>query len=131
MDNYQKDNIANNCLNNFEWNKNIINSANALIIVLTENGICGYNSDGSFSSTKGTHWQSFDAGLATQTLCLSAHALGLGTVILGLFNEEKIKNTLNISDKYSISALVAIGYSAVAPSAPQRKSVNELLKIID
>lgn len=32
----------------------------------------------------------FDAGIATQTLCLAAHSKGLGTVILGIYDEEKL-----------------------------------------
>ena len=35
--------------------------------------------------TKFGDWMLFDLGIACQNLCLAAHALGLGTVIVGLF----------------------------------------------
>ena len=125
-----KDKIANDCINNFEWNKNIINSSNMLVVELTINNISGYNADKTPTSNKGSHWQSFDAGLSAQTFCLAAHDMGIGSVILGLFNEEAIKKELKINDNYSISSLIAIGYPKQNPTAPQRVDVEEFLTII-
>lgn len=125
-----KDFIASNCLNGFEWNKNIIDSANALVVELTIDNISGYESDKRPTTNKGSHWQSFDAGLYAQTFCLAAHDLGLGTVIMGLFNESAIKQKLEIDEKYSISALIALGYPAQDPSTPNKVAMDDFLKIV-
>ena len=69
----------------------------------------------------------FDAGIAAQTFCLAAHEKGLGTVILGVFDEEKIAEVITIPEGQQIAALVAVGYPAEQPEAPKRKTVNELL----
>ena len=124
-----KSEIANS-VNGFEWNTNIINGADILVVECTVNGISGYNADGTPTSSKGTHWQSFDAGLSAQTLCLAARNLEIGSVILGIFNEEKIKQILNLDDKMSISSLIALGYYDELPQAPARKPLSEVLTVI-
>jgi len=70
-------------------------------------------------------WFMFDLGLATQTLCLSAQSQGLGTVIIGLFNHDKVKEILFVPEGYEIVALIPIGYPAQKPSAPRRKEIGD------
>ena len=81
------------------------------------------------STSKGTHWQSFDAGLAAEAFCVAAHEAGLGTVILGIYDEGKVKAVLNLPETESVSALIPIGVPAESPAAPKRKDVSELLRI--
>lgn len=88
-----------------------------------------YERDGSFSTSKETHWQSFDAGLAAEAFCVAAHDAGLGTVILGIYDEGKVKAVLNLPETESVSALIPIGVPAESPAAPKRKDVSELLRI--
>ena len=124
-----KNTIANNCLSGFAWNKNIIDSANTLIVELTINSISGYDENKKPTSNKGSHWQSFDAGLSAQTFCLAAHDMGIGSVIMGIFDEEALKKQLNIDDKYSVSSLIAIGYHDQPPVIPQRVNVEDFITI--
>ena len=123
-----KNELAQTCVLDFKLNHDNIISAPALILVTTVSNRCGYEKDGSFSTSKGTHWESFDAGIAVQTLCLAAHAEGLGTVIMGIFNEDKIIKTAKIPDTQKLSAIVAIGYPDETPPMPKRKGVEELLE---
>ncbi len=51
-----------------------------------------------------------DIGLATAQLCLEAADQGLGTCILGWFNEIKIKARLGIPKQHRVRLVVAIGY---------------------
>jgi nitroreductase len=129
LDEGLKNVIADDCMMNFEFNQNTVNSAPALVVVTTVNKRSGYERDGSFTTSKETHWQSFDAGIATQSLCLAAFEKGLGTVIMGIFDEEKIKEALAIDENQSVSAIVAIGYADEAPEAPKRKNSDELLTV--
>lgn len=121
--------IANECLGGFEWNKTIIDGANVLMVEITVDGICGYNPDGTPTTSKGTHWQSFDAGLNAQTLCLKAHDMGLGSVIMGIYDESKVKEVLNLPNAQSVSSLIALGYHEQKLNAPKRKELNEVLII--
>lgn len=124
-----KSRIANNCTMGFDHNKNIINSAPVVMVLTTVNGRSGYEKDGSFSTSKGTHWQSFDAGIAAETFCLTAHDKGLATVIMGIFDAEKVAKELNLVDSQSVSALIALGYADENGRDPVRKSADELLEI--
>lgn len=122
--------IAQEGLMGFEWNKNIIKNLPALIIETTVNGMSGYDKDGSYSTAKGSHWQSFDAGIAAQTVCLSAHAKGLGTIIMGIFDEAKIAQIIKLPPTHSISALIGIGYPDESPQMPPRKEVKEVVTFL-
>lgn len=110
-----------------DFNSNIIRQAPMLIAVTFQKGRCGFERDGSFSTKKGDRWQMFDAGIACQSFCLAAHEAGLGTVIMGIWDEDGITKLLNLPDDEELAALIAIGYPAVSPDAPKRKSVEELL----
>lgn len=124
-----KDRLANECMMGFEYNVGTVNGAPAMIVVTTVNNRSGYERDGSATTSKGTHWQSFDAGIATQTFCLAAHEAGLATVIMGIFDEAKVTEVIGVPEGQSVSALIAIGYAADEPLAPKRKSAEELLTI--
>ncbi|MBO6112703.1 MAG: nitroreductase family protein [Lachnospiraceae bacterium] len=125
-----KSKIAEDAVMGFEGNKNIINGAPALIIIATVDKRAGYERDGSFSTSKETHWQSFDAGIETEAFCLAAHEAGLGTVIMGIYDEDKVREIVKLPEGQSVSALVALGHPAEEPNAPKRKEVADLLTVI-
>ena len=77
--------------------------------------------------TKFGDWFMYDLGLATQNLCLAAHELGLGSVIVGAFDHDKVKKILEIPHGYEVVSLIPIGYPAKIPSAPQRKKIKEFV----
>ena len=125
-----KNRIAEEGTCNFSKNKLNIQSASGLVILTTADGIAGYEKDGSFTTSKGTHWQSFDAGIACQTFCLTAYDMGISTLIMGIYDEEKIRNILNLPEHESISALIAVGYADESPNAPKRKELSEIMEVI-
>ena len=87
----------------------------------------GFERDGSFSTPKEDRWQMYDAGVASQTFCLAAYEQGLGSVILGLFDQDKIEDMLQLPEDRELAALIPIGYPDEAPVAPKRKPVDDLL----
>ena len=111
-----------------EYNSNIIRQAPMLIAVTFKKGRCGYERDGSFTTKKGDRWQMFDAGIACQSFCLAAWDQGLGTVIMGVFDEDGIAELLRIPEDQELAALIAIGHPDIEPEAPKRKTVEELLQ---
>lgn len=119
--------LAEKCVMDFEYNKKTILNAPMLILVTTVSPRSGFERDGSPSTSKGTHWESFDAGIATQTLCLAAYEEGLGTVVLGIYDEDKVMKTAAIPEGQKVSAMVAIGYADESPAMPKRKSIDEVL----
>jgi nitroreductase len=76
-------------------------------------------------TTKFGDWFMFDLGIACQNLCLSAHALGMGTVVVGLFDHDKARNVLKVPPGYELVALIPLGYPAKISSAPNRREIAE------
>ena len=76
-------------------------------------------------STKFGEWMMYDLGLATQNLCLTAHSLGLGTVIVGLFDHDKAAAVLNVPKGYELVSMIPLGYPAKSGSAPARRETGE------
>ena len=70
----------------------------------------------------------FAVGIAAQTFQLAAHECGIGSVVMGIFDEVKVKELLGLDDTLNVSALIAIGHPAIQPTAPARKSVQELIQ---
>jgi nitroreductase len=70
----------------------------------------------------------FDAGIAAQTLCLAACNEGLGTVIMGIFDENEVASVIGLDSSQSVSALIAIGYPDEQPVMPKRKETIDLIE---
>ena len=109
------------------FNSHIIRQAPLLLAVTFVKGRSGFERDGSFSTKKEDRWQMFDVGVACQTFCLAAHNAGLGTVIMGIWDEDGITKLLKLPDDQELAALIAVGWPDVDPDVPMRKSVDELL----
>ncbi len=120
--------IAEEATVNFAKNKDTITSAAGVMVVTSVHGIAGFNEDGSYSSDKGEHWESFDAGIATQTLSLALHEAGLGSVIMGLFDSKKVMELANIPEGQVVACIMAVGYPAEGEHGKAvRKPLDEVL----
>ncbi|MCC8161875.1 MAG: nitroreductase family protein [Lachnospiraceae bacterium] len=122
-----KEEIAEHGVMGHANNARMIRTAPALIILTYETGICGYNADGSFSTSRGAAWESFDAGIACQTFCLTAWEKGLGTCIMGIFEEAEVAKIVELPEGRRIAALIALGYPDEEPKVRPRKDVGDLL----
>ncbi len=68
-----------------------------------------------------------DAGIAAQNLMLAARGQGLGTVFVGVFDEEKLKRLLNIPADIRIIGLLPLGYQIdEKKDGPKRKPLDEI-----
>ncbi|MDE6663916.1 MAG: nitroreductase family protein [Lachnospiraceae bacterium] len=122
-----KDKIASEGTTPFPNNGNIISNSPMLIAVTVIKNRCGYERDGSFTTPRKDTWQMYDAGIASQTFCLAAYDRGVGSVILGIFDQEKIESLLELPEDRELVALIPIGYPDETPAAPKRKTVDDLL----
>ena len=115
-----KDRIAREAVMGFEWNTGIILGAPVLVVLASVPGKSGYEKDGAYSTSK--------KDIAAQTFQLAAHECGIGSVVMGIFDEVKVKELLGLDDTLNVSALIAIGHPAIQPTAPARKPVQELIQ---
>ena len=122
-----KEKIAREGTSLYPGNGAIISAAPVLVAVTVIKNRSGYERDGSFSTPRGDGWQMYDAGVASQTFCLAAYEQGLGTVILGLFDQAPVEAMLQLPVDRELVALIPVGYPDETPVAPRRKPVDELL----
>ncbi len=80
------------------------------------------------SIVKKKNFSLMDIGIAAEHLCLQATEEGLGTCMLGWFNEKKVKKLLSIPTFKRVELMVTVGFSAdnQIPSK-KRKNLNEIL----
>ena len=115
------------CTSTFPGNGAIMDNAPMVIAVTVIKGRSGFERDGSFTTHRGDSWQMFDAGVASEAFCLAAYEQGLGTVIMGIFDQDEATALLEIPEGRELVALIPVGYPAETPVAPRRKPVEELL----
>ena len=125
-----KEDIAANGTLGFSHNHDIISGAPALVVVSMIGKRCGYERDGSYTTSKEDRWEMFDAGIASQTFCLAAHDMGIGSVILGIFDDARVAKAISLPEEEKVAALIAIGYPDQECEAPKRKSTDDLLRIM-
>jgi nitroreductase len=68
-----------------------------------------------------------DCGIASQNLMLAARGLGLGTVFVGVYDEQKVKELLGIPEAIRVVGLFPLGYPAEEKKdGPPRKPLSEI-----
>jgi nitroreductase len=74
-------------------------------------------------------WFMFDAGIAAQNLCLAAHALGYGSVHVGLIDHLAAARLLSLPEELAVIELIPIGRPAESPRMPPRRDLAEWIHI--
>jgi nitroreductase len=74
----------------------------------------------------GIQYYAADTAIAFEHICLSAHALGLGTCWMGWYDESKIKAAVGVPDEMRVICMTPIGYPDQEPKARPRKALSEI-----
>lgn len=77
------------------------------------------------SVIKDKEYSLLDMGIAVEHFCLQAAELGLGTCIMGWFDEKKVKKLLDIKNK-RVPLLITLGYPAGETRRKIRKSLDDM-----
>ena len=115
----------------WQGNANIVNNSPVTVVLTYVKNRSGYERDGSFTTSKEDRWQNFDCGIAAEAFCLAAYEKGLGSVILGIFDENEVAKAINLPEDRGVAAIIALGYPVNHPEAPKRKEVSELLSFMN
>ncbi|MCD8212084.1 MAG: nitroreductase family protein [Oscillospiraceae bacterium] len=117
--------IARACLPDF----NAEHAENAALVVTAfVSGRSGFSKDGTADNECGNGWGFYDLGLACENLVLKAADMGLGTLIMGIRDGEKLRQMLEIPPEETIAAVIAVGHPAEEPSKPPRKTPDEIAR---
>jgi nitroreductase len=70
-----------------------------------------------------------DIGIVAYHFCLKAADLGLGTCMIGWFNEKKVKKLLGIPSSKRVPLLITVGYRAGELRPKTRKKNDDIYSI--
>ena len=77
------------------------------------------------SVIKDKEYSLLDVGIAVEHFCLQAAELGLGTCIMGWFNEKQVKKLLGIGNR-RVPLLISLGYPEGPTRVKARKKLDEM-----
>lgn len=106
-----------------------VKDAPCLIVVTFVKNVSGHT-EGQPDNECGNGWGYYDAGLCSQNLLLAATNEGLGTLVMGIRDADKIREILNISEEEIIVSVLGLGYPAVTPEVNPRKEMDEVVKFL-
>jgi nitroreductase len=101
-------------------------NAPVLLVVCGQLKKSGYYDD-RYPTKFGSEWFMYDLGLATENLCLAAHDSGLGTVIVGLFDHDRVGEAINLPANHEVLVLIPLGYPDQEPKPPKRRERDEFV----
>jgi nitroreductase len=104
-----------------------IKQAPVLIVVCAETSKAGCGPDGAPVTDKGEHWYMFDIALAVENLTLAAHAMGLGTVIVGNFDATRTAKILEVPAGFCVVTMTPLGIPERKGQVSPRKKLSEVL----
>lgn len=76
---------------------------------------------------KNKHFPHIDLGIAAAHIVLAAQEQGLGSCILGWFDEKKVKNLLQIPSSKRVVLVITLGYSTQKTREKKRKTLKEVV----
>ncbi|MDT8400406.1 MAG: nitroreductase family protein [Bacteroidales bacterium] len=101
-----------------------IGHAPVLIVVVKEKGKVISRVGGTL---KDKDYSLIDIGIAVENICLQAYAEGLGTCIIGWFNEKKVKELLAIPASRRAELIITLGYPSGSLRSKRRKDPDEVI----
>ena len=78
------------------------------------------------SLIKGKHFPLIDIGITAEHICLQASAEGLGSCMLGWFDESKVKKLLNVPKSKRVPLIITLGYPAKETREKRRKDISDI-----
>lgn len=94
-----------------------VSGASAFVIVTQEHA----NVPVTMTDAARKDFRQYDIGLALSNFCLEATELGIGTCIIGIFNEEKLKSAFRIPSPKKVALIIALGYPKDAKVLPKKR----------
>jgi nitroreductase len=96
--------------------------ATTVIVVVRENSNLSSKLGG---TVKRKDYSYYDIGMAIENICLQAAAEGIGSCILGWFDEGRVKKLLAIPVSKRVALLITLGYSESDYRSKKRKDKKD------
>jgi nitroreductase len=99
-----------------------VSQAPAMIVIVRESP----NFSSKVGATiKNKDYSLIDIGIASENICLQAKAEGIGSCMLGWFDEKMVKNILEIPGSKRVELLITLGYSLSETREKRRKPAED------
>ena len=72
-------------------------------------------------------WAIVDTVIALQNMVIAAWAMDVGSCWVGAFKESKVRQLLQIPEKWTVVALVPMGYPNEHPAPRKKKALTQLI----
>jgi nitroreductase len=79
------------------------------------------------ATLKNKDYSLIDIGIAAENICLQAKAEGIGSCIIGWFDENEIRKILSIPKSKRVELLITLGYSVSDQREKKRKPAEEVV----
>jgi nitroreductase len=101
-----------------------VNQAPLLLVVIREKA----NMSSRIGATvKNKDYSLIDLGIASENICLQARAEGIGSCMIGWFDEKQVKNILGIPASKRVELIITLGYPAKELREKRRKPLKEVV----
>lgn len=99
-----------------------VTQASVIIVVVRENP----NFSSKVGATiKNKDYSLIDIGIATENICLQAKSEGIGSCIIGWFDERMLRKILLVPGSKRVELIITLGYSLSEQREKRRKPVAE------
>lgn len=109
-----------------ETRKGVAEAAGQSFIAEAPVVIAAVSLDPEHVMSSGTPAYAVDLAIAMEHIALEAVEEGLGTCWIGAFDQEEVKEVLNIPESCKVVVLMPLGYPTDKPRAKVRKSLDEI-----
>ncbi len=99
-----------------------VSQAPAIIVVVREKANFSSKIGGTIKNKDYSH---IDLGIASGNICLQAAAEGIGSCIMGWFDEKMVRKILDIPSSKRVELLITLGYSLSEHREKKRKPPQE------
>lgn len=96
-----------------------VDQAPALMVIVREKPNFTSKIGGTLKRKDYSH---IDIGIAAGTICLQARAEGIGSCMIGWFDERMVKNILSIPSSKRVDLIITLGYSLSGEREKKRKT---------
>ena len=103
--------------------KNLCNNVITRFVKAAPVAIAGCADVKSFLTGK---WAVVDAAIAMQNMVIAAWSLGVGSCWIGACDEKRVKELLEIPEKWKFVALLTLGYPTKEPKPRKKKQFEDL-----
>jgi len=101
-----------------------VSQAPLLLIVIREKA----NMSSRIGATvKNKDYSLIDIGIASENICLQARAEGIGSCMIGWFDEKQVKKILGIPVSKRVELIITLGYPAKELREKRRKPISEIV----